>query len=443
MLDKCWRGIGLLLFVLLAGCQAKHAAPMGEKGPPEVFVSVPVTKEIEDYEEFSGRLESDKTIQLRARVTGYLLAAPPGEEKVKGTGRFFKEGGLVKKGDLLFKIDPQLYEAELALAEGNVVEAQGQYEQAKADWHRVQKLRVGDQISPEELNKFKGAYAIADGKLKAAKATLKRAQVNMGYTQVVAPLTGRISRALVDPGNLVKADDTVLVAIGSVDPIKAYFDVDERTVLRIIDLIKQGVVEKDPTGVRVEMGLANEDDRPHRGTIDFFDTYVDAGTGTLRVRGAFENHEELLVPGMFVRVRLPIGKPQMAILIAEKALVTDQGQKFIYVVKEESTAEHVGKVEYRAVKIGRLHEGLRVIKEGLAPGEKVVVSGLQRIRPDIKVKFQDAEMPVNTAPADTHDPSKTKPAGANPPTISRIQPGAGLPTPPKLENGHGKRTKGR
>jgi RND family efflux transporter MFP subunit len=443
MLDKCWRGIGLFSFILLAGCQAKHAAPSAEKGAPEVFVSVPVTKEINDYEEFSGRLDSDKTIQLRARVTGYLLAAPPGEEKVKGTGRFFKEGGLVKTGDLLFKIDSQLYEAELALAEGNVVEAQGQYEQCRADWLRVQKLRVGDQISPEELNKFKGAYAIADGKLKAAKANLKRAQVNMSYTKVTAPLSGRISRALVDPGNLVKADDTVLVAIGSVDPIKAYFDVDERTVLRVIDLIKQNVITKELTGVKVEMGLANEDDRPHRGTIDFFDTYVDAGTGTLRVRGAFENHEELLVPGMFVRVRLPIGEEQKAILIAEKALVTDQGQKFVYVVKEENTAEHEGKVEYRQVKIGRLHEGLRVIKEGLTPGEKVVVGGLQRVRPDIKVKFKDAEMPVNTAPAPALDPTKTKAAGANPSTISRVQPGGTLPIQPNPERGNGKRMKGR
>ena len=442
MLDKCWRGIGLFSLILLAGCQAKHAAPSGEKGPPEVFVSLPVTKEINDYEEFSGRLESDKTIQIRARVTGYLLAAPPEEEKEKGTGRFFKEGGLVKKGDLLFKIDPQLYEAELALAEGNVVEAQGQYEQAKADWFRVQKLRVGE-ISPEELNKFKGAHAIADGKLKAAKANLKKAQVNMGYTQVTSPLSGRISRALVDPGNLVKADDTVLVAIGSVDPIKAYFDVDERTVLRVIDLIKQGVLPKDPTGVLVEMGLANEDDRPHQGRIDFFDTYVDAGTGTLRVRGAFDNSDELLVPGMFVRVRLPIGKPQTATLIAEKALVTDQGQKFVYVVKEESTAEPEGKVEYRAVKIGRLHEGLRVIKKGLDPGEKVVVSGLQRIRPDIKVKFKDAEMPVNTAPEPALDPTKTKAAGANPSTTSRVERGATLPTQSKLERGHERKTKGR
>jgi RND family efflux transporter MFP subunit len=439
MKDTCWRGIGLLSIVLIAGCQAKHAAPSGEKGPPEVFVSAPIAKEINDYEEFSGRLESDRTIQVRARVTGYLLAAPPEEEKEKGTGRFYKEGGLVKKGDLLFKIDSQLYEAELALAEGNVVEAQGQYEQAKADWLRVQKLRVGE-ISPEELNRFKGAHAIADGKLKAAKANLKKAQVNMGYTQVMAPLSGRISRALVDPGNLVKADDTVLVAIGSVDPIKAYFDVDERTVLRVIELIKQGVLPKDPTGVPVEMGLANEDDRPHKGAIDFFDTYVDAGTGTLRVRGAFDNREELLVPGMFVRVRLPIGKPQLATLIAEKALVTDQGQKFVYVVKDENTAEQVGKVEYRAVKIGRLHEGLRVIKEGLAPGEKVVVSGLQRVRPDINVKFKDMEMPISTSSVEAPDPSKTKAAGANPSTPLRVQPGTGSPKPDKR---HGERTKGR
>jgi len=386
--------VGLLVGAAVGGCE-HHQAPMGQKGPPEVFVSTPVVREITDSEEFSGRLESDQTIQIRARVTGYLLKEN------------FKEGGQVEKGQVLFEIDPQLYEAELALAEGNVGEAQGQYNQAKADWMRAQQL-TNVQISPEERNRYKGGYEISEGKLKAARATLKKAQVNMAYTKVRAPISGRISKSVIDPGNLVKADDTILTSIGSVDPIKAYFDVDERTVLRVVDLIEQGVIPKDPTGLPVEMGLADEENRSHLGKIDFFDTYVDQSTGTLRVRGSFDNKKGLFVPGMFVRVRLPIGKAQQSLLVAEKALVTDQGQKFVYVVKDENSAEHEGKVEYRRVELGRLHDGLRVIKGGLDPKEKVVVSGLQRVRPDIKVKFKDVEMPMSAPAGDSNDPSKAR-----------------------------------
>ncbi len=231
---SCVLVVGLLAGVALGGCE-KHQPPPAAKGPPEVYVSTPVAREITDFEEFSGRLESDQTIQIRARVTGYLLKYN------------FKEGGMVKKGDVLFEIDPQLYEAQLALAEGSVLEAQGQHEQAKADWLRVQRLR-GAEISDEERNKFRGAYVMSEGKQKAAKAQLKIAQVNMGYTKVHAPIGGRISRTAIDPGNLVKADDTILTSIGAVDPIKAYFDVDERTVLRVVDLIAQGVLPEDSDG---------------------------------------------------------------------------------------------------------------------------------------------------------------------------------------------------
>ncbi len=173
--------------------------------------------------------------------------------------------------------------------------------------------------------------------------------------------------------------------------------------------------------------------RPHKGVIDFTDNAIDSSTGTLRVRGVFANPDELLVPGMFVRVRLPIGKPQSATLIAEKALVTDQGQKFVYVVKDENYVEHEGKVEYRAVKIGRLHEGLRVIKEGLSANEKVVVSGLQRVKPDIKVKFNDVPMPVST---------QQEAIGNQQSTISQTPNLAGTITPPKQSKGHREKGKG-
>ncbi|HEY7158011.1 MAG TPA: efflux RND transporter periplasmic adaptor subunit [Gemmataceae bacterium] len=426
----------------LAGCGQQEAQKEGmSKGPPEVYVSAPVIRKISDYEEFPGRLEARATVQVKARVTGYLLAAPQDQEAVKGSGKYFKEGGKVKEGDLLFMIDPQFYEADLALAKGSLLEAKGQRDQAEADWNRVKKLRNGVETSQEEKNKFQGAYVMAEGNLEVAKANLKKAQINMAYTKVLAPLSGTISKAAIDPGNLVQADQTLLTTIGASDPIKATFDLDERTLTRILRLMKEGVVPKDPTGTPVQMWLADQSDQdsPFVGKIDFTDNYVDAATGTLRVRGAFDNAEELLIPGMFVRVRLPIGQPQQAILIAEKALVTDQGQKFVYVVKDEDTSKNEATMEYRKVTLGRLHDGLRVVKDGLSANEKVVVTGLQRVRPGIKVKLKDTEMPVSVAAGDALDPSKTKPAGERVPKTPQRGPVPGAPAPAGPEKGHGKK----
>ncbi|HTU21917.1 MAG TPA: efflux RND transporter periplasmic adaptor subunit [Gemmataceae bacterium] len=427
--------LGVLTCVGLAGCGG-HAAPkgFGPKGPPEVYVSAAVTREILDFEEFPGRLEADKTVQIRARVTGYLL-------------RFnFKEGGMIEKDDVLFEIDPQLYEAELALAEGNVRQAEGEYEQAESNWRRtdrLSKMQAGA-INLEEIVKYRGAFVIADGKLKSAKANLKKAQVNMGYTKVRAPIAGQISKSMIDPGNLVVADNTILTSIGTTDPMKASFDVDERTLARVLRLMKEGVIPHDPTGLPVDMWMADQTDRdkPMRGKIDFYDTYVDTATGTLRVRGQFSNEDDLLVPGMFVRVRLYIGKPQQSLLIAEKALVTDQGQKFLYVLKSEETSKQEGEVEYRPVEIGRLSEGLRVIrpyeemtnekgeivKKGLKLGEKVVTSGLQRIQRGSKVKYTEVAMPVSAPSQTILDPTKVpsaNPAKVTPATKTKHHKGAG------------------
>jgi RND family efflux transporter MFP subunit len=457
---------GLLACLAPGGCE-QHKAPMGgPKGPPEVEVSLPVSKEIRDYEEFAGRLEAKETIQVRARVTGYLVKAPPEREKVKGSGKFFKEGGLVQKGDLLFEIDPLLYEAQLARAKAAVLKAEAAFQQAERDWNRAKMLAAtsGYQaITREEYDKFRGVHAVAEAEVKVARADLKIAQVNMDYCRVLAPISGRISKVAIDPGNLVRADDTVLTSIGDSDPIKAYFDVDERTLTRILHLMETGVIPKEATGVEVEMGLADEEDRPHKGYVDFTDNFVDVSTGTLRVRGAFENHKELLVPGMFVRVRLPIGQPQKARLIAEKALVTDQGQKYVYVVKDENSemllipvvgfvvqnyvyfvkdensAAHEGKVEYRKVKLGRLQDGLRVIKDGLADTEKVVVSGLQRVRPDSQVKFKDVPMPMAAPVPIPADPTKPNTAANGSTPIFRTQPDA--PAPGR-EKEHRSKTKG-
>ena len=302
-------------------------------------------------------------------------------------------------------------------------------------------------IGAEDLVKYRGAFVIAEGKLKAAKAMLKKAQVNMAYTQVKAPLAGRVSKSMIDPGNLVVADNTILTGIGASDPIKASFDVDERTLARVLRLMDAGVIPKDPTGILVDMWMADqtERDKPLHGKIDFYDTFVDVATGTLRVRGTFSNEKELLVPGMFVRVRLYIGKPQTSLLVAEKSLVTDQGQKFVYVLKNEDTSKQEGEVEYRPVEIGRLNQGLRVIKpyeemtnekgevikKGLKLGEKVVTSGLQRIQRGSKVKYKEVEMPVHNPSEAALDPTRSKSA-----TPAKV-----APTPPETKSKDGKRAR--
>jgi RND family efflux transporter MFP subunit len=246
-------------------------------------------------------------------------------------------------------------------------------------------------ISKEELARITGDLTEAQGAVMVNKAARDLAALNLGFTRVRAPLSGRISSRSIDPGNLVKADDTSVTSIVSLDPIYAYFDLDERSLLRLKRLIREKKVNWSlDEGLPVSLGLADEEGFPHPGIVNFADNRVDADTGTWRLRGRFDNKDHALAPGLFVRVRLPIGKPFQAILVAEEALGTDQGQKFVYVVDDE------GRVENRRIKVGRLHEGLRVIADGLALGEKVVVSGLQRVRQGAEVKAEEVPMPSSS-----------------------------------------------
>jgi RND family efflux transporter MFP subunit len=389
-----------LALLALAAAALSGCGPGQSKGPPpktpEVLVSTPVTEEITDYEDFTGRLESPAAVEIRARVTGYL-------EEVK-----FEEkvGVNVKKGDVLFLIDPRSYKAELDRAEANLLQAKVRLQRLEYDFQRASDLIARKAIAREEYDKISGDRSEAEAAVKVAEATVTTARVGYGYTKVTAPMSGRIGRRLVDPGNLVKADETILATIVSLDPLYAYFDVDERTVLRLRRLIRSGTVKSArEVEVPVKMELADEEGFPRTGRIDFADNKVDPGTGTLRVRAVFPNPQELLSPGLFVRVRVRIGVPHKALLIAERALGTDQGQKFVYVVNDK------GEVAYRAVKVGSLHQGRRVIDSGLAPGEKVIVSGLQRVRQGTKVQPRVVPMP-GPGPADTsRTPVITQSAG--------------------------------
>ena len=373
----------LVATTALGGCGAGGPPPGPPQfPPPEVQVSLPVTGEVTDYVDFPGRIEAVNSVEIRARVTGYL-------EKV-----YFQEGSDVKQGDLLFEIDRRSYEAELARAEGAVTQTEGRLTRLNGDYERAQSLQTKGAMSKEEIARISGDRTEAQGALKVNEALRDLAKLNLSFTRVRAPLSGKISRRSIDPGNLVKADDTSVTTIVSLDPVYAYFDLDERTMLQLKRLIRERKVDWSlDAGLPVLMGLADEEGFPRQGVINFAENRVDADTGTWRLRGRFDNPDNALPPGLFVRIRLPFGVPHQAILVTEEALGTDQGQKYVYVIGED------GKAEYRRIKVGRLHNGLRVVSDGLTTGDKVVVNGLQRVRPGIEVKAEVVPMPQLPGPA--------------------------------------------
>jgi RND family efflux transporter MFP subunit len=335
---------------------------------------------VTDYEDFPGRTEAVVSVEIRARVTGYL-------DKV-----FFQEGAEVKQGDVLFEIDPRPYRATYDQAVGNLTAMEARVNRLDSDLARARKLVGTTAMSREDYDKIVGDRGEAMASLQALRAAVQRAKLDLDFTKVVAPSTGKISRRYIDPGNLVKTDDTILTTLVSLDPIYAYFDLDERTALRLQRVFREHNIDWSKNAkMPLYLGLADEENFPHRGTINFADNRIDPDTGTWRLRGVFSNAHQLLSPGLFVRVRLPIGDPYSAILVSEQALSTDQGQKFVYVVNDKDD------VVYRRVKVGRLHDGLRVILDGLSTDEKVIVSGLQRVRPDTKANPKVIAMPEQKA----------------------------------------------
>jgi len=295
----------VLLSGVLAGCNNSPANAKKEAPPPEVQVSLPITREVTDFEVFAGRTEAVKTVDVRARVTGYL-------EKVH-----FKEGSDVKEGDLLFDIDPRTYKADLDRAEAAVLKAEAHLRRLDTDVQRANILLQRRAISQEEYDKVVGDRAEADADVQVARANREVSRLNLNYCKVTSPITCRVSRQSIDPGNLVKSDDTVLTSIVSLDPMYAYFDVDERTLLRIRRLIREGKVKSSrDVEVPVFVGLSDEEGYSLEGTVNFVDNKVDPTTGTLRVRGIFPNPNLLLSPGLFVRCRVRVGVPYHATLIS-------------------------------------------------------------------------------------------------------------------------------
>jgi RND family efflux transporter MFP subunit len=379
----------VLLFLGLASYGCGDA---GQKlmAPPvqEVEVGLPVTQQVVDYVDFTGRTEAMKSVDVRARVSGYL-------DKV-----LFREGYEVQEGDVLFLIDPRTYEADKNRTEAALAQSRAHLERLSKDFGRAVELLPNRAISQSDYDQTAGDRKEAEAAVQTSQAALRLSELNVAFTKVTSPISGRISRQNIDPGNLVVADNTILTTVVSLDPIYAYFDVDEGTTLRFRRLLEAGKV-KSARDVKspVYLGLADEDDKfPHEGTINFVDNRLDPSTGTLCLRGVFDNHAKFLAPGMFVRIRVPIGPVHPAILAAERAIGSDQGQKFLYVVNDKD------QVVYREVQIGAFQNGLRVIESGLARGERFIINGLQRVKAGDTVVTKLVECPV---PGE--DPGKAKP----------------------------------
>lgn len=370
----------------MSGCGEKTAAAPAPPAPT-VEVARPLQREVTDYADYVGRTEAIDSVQVRARVSGYLQSVN------------FKEGELVKKGQVLFEIDPRLFEAQVASSRAQVASAKATLKRAQADNARYQEIYVKTPgaVSKQDVDKYLAVADQAGADLQAAQATLAQNQLNLNWTEVTAPVDGRISRYFVTVGNLITQDQTVLTTIVSTGRIYAYFDMDDTTVLRVRQLARQGKATFGPggAGAPLYLRLENEKGFPHQGQVDFEDNTITPRTGTLRVRGVFANQDQALQPGYFVRIRVPVGAAHQALLVPDRAIDDDQGRRVLRVLNEKN------QVVSRPIQVGAVDHGLRVIEDGLAPDDRVIISGLMQVRPGMTVEPKVVDLP--TAAARTAD----------------------------------------
>ncbi|MDN7604505.1 efflux RND transporter periplasmic adaptor subunit [Burkholderia gladioli] len=364
--------------------RASASAPQNAAPPlQEVDVANVLSKTITDWQTYSGRLEAIERVDVRPLVSGTIVSVN------------FKDGALVKKGDVLFVIDPRPYQAEVDRTAAQLAAAQARDGYAQTDWQRAQRLIGDNAIAKRDYDEKQNAARESAANVKAAAAALETAKINLGYTRIVAPFTGRASRAEITLGNVVSAGASAapLTTLVSVSPIYASFDADEQTYLRYIGN------QRDGRKVPVDLGLANESGYSRNGVIDSVDNRLDTSSGTIRVRARFDNADGTLVPGLYARVKVDGSAPHPALLVDDAAINTDQDKKFVFVVDAQ------GQVAYREVKIGSLHGNQRVIAGGLQASDRVVVNGTQRVRPGEQVKVHmvpmtggdDAAAPVAAA----------------------------------------------
>lgn len=401
MMSKTRWALAAAIAVALVGARfvLGHAAsaPAPATAAPEVTTAQVLMRPLRSSADFTGRLQAVDTVQVRPRVGGYVESV------------HFKEGALVKKDQLLFQIDPRPYKAEVDRLAAGLAQAKAELALAEANAARGRRLLDQRAISREEADRLQTAAESARAQVASTAASLQAARLNLDFTQVRAPIDGRVSNAQVTPGNLVSSAD-VLTSVVSVDPVYVYFDVDEQNYLKLLAggaaPAKGGSLD-----AAVAMGLADEDGYPHRGRLDFVDNQLRAGSGTIRLRAVFENQDGHYTPGMFARLQLESGAAHPTVLIDDRAVGTDLGNQFVYAVGKDGTAE------YRKVTTGPLFHGLRTVTSGLAAGDVIVVNGLQRVRPGVQVAAQKVAM---DARLDDRDRALVRGTGSDDATDTRV-----------------------
>ncbi|OEU63191.1 MAG: efflux transporter periplasmic adaptor subunit [Desulfuromonadales bacterium C00003094] len=369
---RSWSPVLLLGLLAVAGCKEKNT--FVPPPPPTVTVAAPQVQSVTRYAQYSGTTAAVKSVELRARVEGYLQSI------------HFDSGGLVKKGDLLFVIDPRPYQARLDEATAQLAMRRAEMRLAEATLKRKESAYKDDAVSEVEVIAARAEQSKAAATIDAARADIETARLQLSYTRIHAPISGRIGRHLVDVGNLVGAgDQTLLATLVSENPVYVYFNVNERDLLEYQQYERQQTPTNSNGHSKIDLGLSNEDDYPHPGHIDYVDNRVDAQTGTIQVRAVFENAAGSLLPGLFGRLRAPISVQKEALVVPEQAFGIDQQGYYLLVVNDQN------QVEYRGVEVGSATAGLRVVQKGLVAGERVIVNGLQRVRPGATVNPQTAE----------------------------------------------------
>jgi multidrug efflux system membrane fusion protein len=377
----------------LAGCTS--AAQSKPQGPVQVSVAEVSCRQFGETDEFTGRLEAVNTVEVRPRVSGYLESV------------HFQEGAIVRQGTLLFQIDPRPFQAEVDRLKGELAQAKAELSRAQSDFARAERLHNNNGMSAEEYDRRAAARSQSEARIASTEGALKGAELNLEFTRITAPITGRVGRAEITAGNLVgsgPAQLRPLTTVVSLDPIYAYFDADEQAFLKYARVAAQtrGANAHDLNS-QVALGLADEDGWPHAGHLDFVDNQVSSSTGTIRVRATFPNKNLALTPGLFARIKLQSNGTYRGCLAKDEAIATDLNQKYVLTVGKNNT------LEYRAVKLGPMADGLRVVREGLHDGDLIVVNGLQRVRPGAAVAPVRVGMKGDPAPASASAVSTIKP----------------------------------